>query len=46
MTIVVDYKDYANSWMLPYGQALLIKHLLIIPLLAYAFINSVLIRKN
>ena len=46
MTIVVDYKDYANSWMLPYGQALLIKHLLIIPLMVYAFINSVLVRRE
>ena len=46
MTVVIDYKDYANSWILPYGQALLIKHLLIIPLLAYVFINSILIRKK
>lgn len=46
MTIVVEYKDYANSWMLPYGQALLIKHLLIIPLIVYAFINSVLVRRE
>jgi putative copper export protein len=46
MTIVVNYKDYTNSWMLPYGQALLIKHLLIIPLMTYAFINSVLIRRE
>ncbi|WP_338471634.1 CopD family protein [Niallia sp. XMNu-256] len=46
MTIVVDYKDYMNSWMLPYGQALLIKHLLIIPLIVYAFINSVFVRKE
>ena len=21
MTVVVEFKDYANSWMLPYGQA-------------------------
>jgi putative copper export protein len=46
MTVVVDYKDYMNSWMLPYGQALLIKHLLIIPLIIYAFINSVFIRRE
>ncbi|MFS0671495.1 CopD family protein [Peribacillus frigoritolerans] len=46
MTVVIDYKDYAKSWILPYGQALLIKHLLIIPLLAYVFINSILIRKK
>lgn len=46
MTFVMDLKDYANSWPLPYGQALLFKHLLIIPLLAYAFINSTLIKKK
>lgn len=46
MKFVIDFKDYANAWMLPYGQALLIKHLLIIPLMAYAFINSILIRKK
>ncbi|MBT2669157.1 CopD family protein [Bacillus sp. ISL-4] len=46
MTVVIDYKDYANSWILPYGQALLIKHLLIAPLLAYVLINSILIRKK
>ncbi|TVX77177.1 copper resistance protein CopD [Peribacillus simplex] len=44
MSFVIDFSDYANAWMLPYGQALLLKHLLIIPLLSYAFINSILIR--
>ncbi|MED3645137.1 CopD family protein [Caldifermentibacillus hisashii] len=46
LNVVIDYKDYTNSWMLPYGQSLLIKHLLIIPLIVYAFINSILIRKR
>jgi len=46
MNVVIDYSDYANSWILPYGQSLLIKHLLIIPLILYAFINSVLIRRS
>ncbi|WP_147535972.1 copper resistance D family protein [Bacillus marasmi] len=46
MTFVVEFKDYTNSWMLPYGQALLIKHLLIIPLLIYASINSIFLRKK
>lgn len=32
--------EYVQSWMLPYGQALLIKHLLIIPLLCFAFFNG------
>ncbi|MFJ8257988.1 copper resistance D family protein [Peribacillus asahii] len=46
MSFVVEFEDYPNSWMLPYGQALLIKHLLIIPLLAYAMINSIFIKKK
>ena len=46
MTVVVEFEDYANSWMLPYGQTLLIKHLLIIPLLVYAMINSIFIKKK
>lgn len=46
MTFVVEFKDYVNSWMIPYGQALLFKHILIIPLLVYAMINSLLINKK
>ncbi|EWG08550.1 copper resistance D family protein [Cytobacillus firmus] len=46
MAFVVDFKDYANSWMVPYGQALLIKHLLILPLVVYAGVNSVLIKRK
>jgi putative copper export protein len=46
MSFVVDITDYTNAWMVSYGQALLIKHLLIIPLLLYAFINSILTRKR
>lgn len=44
MSFVVT--DYTNSWLVPYGQALLIKHLLIIPLLLYAVINGVFIKKR
>lgn len=46
MTFVMNVKDYANTWPLSYGQALLIKHLAIIPLLVFAFINSILVRKK
>lgn len=42
MNIVVE--DYTNSWLIPYGQSLLIKHLFIIPLIVFALINSVFIR--
>lgn len=41
--VVIDYTD---SWVVPYGQALLIKHLLIIPLLLYAVINSIFIKRK
>ncbi|MDZ5474176.1 CopD family protein [Bacillus sp. 31A1R] len=46
MSFVMEFKDYTNSWMIPYGQALLIKHLLIIPLLLFASFNSLFIRKK
>lgn len=46
MKLVVDPSDYVTSWMLPYGQALLIKHILVIPLLVFAFINGILMKKH
>ncbi|TQR20070.1 copper resistance D family protein [Psychrobacillus vulpis] len=46
MTYVVDFNKYTDAWMLPYGQLLLIKHLLIIPLLVYAAINSLFVKKK
>lgn len=38
--------DLVNSWVLPYGQALLIKHILILPLLVFAFINGNLMKRK
>lgn len=38
--------DLINSWVVPYGQALLIKHILIIPLLAFGFINGSLMKRK
>ncbi|HZG70655.1 MAG TPA: CopD family protein, partial [Chondromyces sp.] len=46
MTIIVDPADYVNSWMLDYGQGLLIKHILILPLLFFAFINGFWIKRQ
>lgn len=46
MKLVVDPKNYVSSWMLPYGQALLVKHILIMPLLVFAFINGILMKKQ
>lgn len=45
MTYVVEPRDYISSWVLPYGQMLLLKHISIIPLLVFAFINGVLLKK-
>ncbi|WP_214629652.1 copper resistance D family protein [Paenibacillus agaridevorans] len=38
--------EYTNAWKLPYGQALLIKHLLIVPLVLFAFINGFWIKRK
>lgn len=38
--------QYINSWILPYGQMLLLKHLTIIPLLWLAFTNGFLYKKH
>lgn len=46
MIYVVNYEDYINSWMIPYGQALLLKHLFIIPLIIFAIVNSIFIRRK
>ena len=37
---------YPDTWMVSYGQSLLIKHLLIIPLIAYAFVNGILMKRR
>lgn len=36
MSLTTNFQDYPSSWMLTYGQALVIKHLLIIPILILA----------
>ncbi|WP_349408422.1 copper resistance D family protein [Pseudalkalibacillus sp. SCS-8] len=38
--------QYVDSWVLDYGQALLIKHLLLIPLFLYAIIHSIYLKKS
>ena len=45
MLFLVEPKDYVKAWVLPYGQMLLLKHISIIPVLVFAFINGVLSRK-
>ncbi|KGR76115.1 copper resistance D family protein [Ureibacillus sinduriensis] len=44
MDIIVD--DYANSLPISYGQTLLLKHLLIIPLVVFAVVNGLLMKKR
>ncbi|MFP7299154.1 copper resistance D family protein [Neobacillus niacini] len=46
MTFHMELTDYVSVTAITYGQTLLIKHIAILPLLAYAFINSFLIRKR
>ncbi|WP_050182485.1 copper resistance D family protein [Domibacillus robiginosus] len=46
MTLIVDLADYTDSWMLNYGQALLIKHIIVVPILIFAFINGFLVKKK
>lgn len=45
MIYAVKPKDYISSWVLPYGQMLLLKHISIIPLLVFAYINGALLKK-
>ncbi|MBT2583908.1 CopD family protein [Planococcus sp. ISL-109] len=42
MLFFVAPTDYASSWVLPYGQLLLLKHLSVVPLLLAALINAIL----
>ena len=42
----MDYSDYPASWLVPYGHSLLIKHVLMIPLVLYAGVNGVLMKRR
>jgi len=43
---VVEPSEYLNSWAIPYGQMLLLKHISIIPVLVFAVINGILAKKT
>ncbi|MBM7578517.1 copper resistance D family protein [Jeotgalibacillus terrae] len=43
---LVDGQGYINAWSLSYGQTLLLKHISIIPLIIFAFINGWLVKKS
>lgn len=38
--------EYMNSWMVSFGELLLIKHLLVIPVVLFAFINRFVVSKQ
>lgn len=40
MTFAVDFDDYVDAWSLSYGQIILLKHISIVPLLLFAFLNG------
>lgn len=46
MLFIIEPRDYANSWVLSYGQMLLLKHISILPILAFGLINGFLSRKT
>lgn len=45
-TMTYTVPEYVNSWILPYGQTLLLKHLLFIPIIIFGFCNGFLIRRK
>ncbi|QXE02158.1 copper resistance D family protein [Terribacillus sp. DMT04] len=45
MLFAMDIQDYGNALMLTYGQMLLIKHIVFIPVLVFTVINLFLVRK-
>ncbi|MEM5017966.1 CopD family protein [Metabacillus indicus] len=45
MNMMVDLRDYVQAWPLSYGQVILLKHLSIIPLLVFAFLNGFVRKK-
>ncbi len=46
ISFVMELNAYPDSWIIPYGQSLLVKHLLLLPLLVFAVINGVLVKRK
>ncbi|MFC3885785.1 copper resistance D family protein [Bacillus songklensis] len=46
MDTIVPYEQYANIWLISYGQTLLFKHLFLLPILLFAVINGLLMKKT
>ncbi|PLT31373.1 copper resistance D family protein [Peribacillus deserti] len=45
MTYIIEPGQYLNSWGIPYGQVLLLKHISAAAVVVFAFLNGVLSRK-
>jgi copper resistance protein D len=46
MFFVDQPKEYINSWAIPYGRMLLLKHISIVPVITFAIINGILAKKT
>ncbi|WP_337969628.1 copper resistance D family protein [Virgibacillus salexigens] len=46
MNAIINFQQYTDSYLVSYGQSLLIKHLFILPLFIYAFINGYWMKKK
>ncbi|MEH7235432.1 copper resistance D family protein [Bacillus sp. JJ1562] len=42
MDVIMD--EYVDSWMISYGQGILLKHLFLLPLLFYALVNGFIVK--
>src|SRR5690606_33813531 len=42
MDVIMD--GYIDSWMVSYGQGILVKHLFLLPLLFYALVNGIIVK--
>ena len=46
MYFVEQPSGYLNSWAIPYGRMMLIKHISIIPVITFALVNGILAKKS
>lgn len=46
MSITIEITSYQDNWSVPYGMIILLKHLLVIPLIGFAIINGIWIKRK
>ncbi|MBS2967764.1 CopD family protein [Metabacillus sp. KIGAM252] len=46
MTLLMNVAEYPQTWALNYGQYLLIKHLIVIPVLVFGFLNGFYMKRR